>query len=63
MPDEKTTLSDRERELVQRVADAWGVSFEEAADRLRREGLEQRVRRKTGRAPAKVYDMNNRRKP
>lgn len=62
MPDELTTLSERERQLVQQVADAWGVSFEEAANRLRREGLEQRVRRKTGRAPAKVYDIN-RRKP
>jgi hypothetical protein len=57
VPDEKTTLSKREMDLVRRVADQWGVSVEEAADRLRREGLEQRVRRKTGRAPAKLYDL------
>lgn len=60
MPDEKTTLSEREMELVRKVAEQWGVSVEEAADRLRREGLEQRVRRKTGRAPAKVYDLPRR---
>jgi predicted transcriptional regulator len=60
VPEERTTLSDRERELVQQIADQWGVSFEEAADRLRREGLEQRVRRKVGRAPAKVYAMPRR---
>jgi hypothetical protein len=60
VPDEKTTLSEREMDLVRRVADQWGMSVEEAADRLRREGLEQRVRRKTGRAPAKVYDINRR---
>jgi predicted transcriptional regulator len=57
VPEEKTTLSEREMELVRQVAEQWGVSVEEAANRLRREGFDQRVRRNTGRAPAKVYDL------
>ena len=35
--EEDTTLSDRERELVQQIADLRGVSWEEAADQLRRD--------------------------
>jgi hypothetical protein len=61
VPEEKTNISDREREIVQRVADMWGVSIEEAADRLRSEGMAQRFRKGVRRAPAKVYDI--RRKP
>jgi predicted transcriptional regulator len=61
MPEEKTNLSDRELELVRQVAELRGISIEEAADQLRREGLEQRFRKKTGRAPAKVYTLK--RKP
>jgi hypothetical protein len=55
--EEDTTLSDRERELVQQIADLRGVSWEEAADQLRREGMAQRFRRGVRRAPAKVYDL------
>lgn len=61
MPEEKTNLSDREMDLVRQVAELRGITVEEAADQLRREGLEQRFRKKTGRAPARVYDI--RKKP
>jgi predicted kinase len=54
---EQTALSERERAAVQQVADQRGISFEEAAEQMAKEGLASRVRRKTGRAPAKVYDM------
>jgi predicted kinase len=54
---EPTSLSEREREAVQRVADQRGVSFEEAVEQMAKEGLASRVRRKTGRAPAKVYEL------
>jgi hypothetical protein len=57
MPEEQTTLSDRERAIVEEVARQRGVTFEEAADQLRREGLERRIRRGTRRGPAKVYDL------
>lgn len=52
MPDEPTALSDREREVVERVAQMRGISFEEAASLLVQEALANRVRRKTGRRPA-----------
>lgn len=63
MATEHTALSDSEREAVQQVADQRGISFEEAVEAMAKEGLAARVRRKTGRAPAKVYDMTTRRKP
>lgn len=56
-----TNLSDREREAVQRVADQRGVTLEEALEQMAKEGLASRVRKKTGRAPAKVYEL--RKKP
>lgn len=57
MATEPTALSERERQAVQQVADQRGVTFEEAAEQMAKEGLASRVRRKTGRLPAKVYDM------
>lgn len=60
-PDEQTALSDKERQAVQQVADQRGVTFEEAIEQMAKEGLASRVRKKTGRLPAKVYEMK--RKP
>lgn len=57
MANEQTALSDREREAVQRVADQRGVSFEDALEQMAKEGLASRVRRKTGKAPARVYEL------
>jgi hypothetical protein len=56
-PEEETSLSDAERALVQRIADQRGITWEEAADQLRSEGMAQRFRRGVKRAPAKVYEM------
>lgn len=61
VPTNHTNLSDRERAAVQAVADQRGISFEEAIEQMAKEGLAARVRRKTGRAPAKVYEL--RKKP
>ena len=55
-----TNLSDREREAVQRVAEQRGVTVEEAIEQLAKEGLAARVRRKTGRAPARVIELRRR---
>jgi predicted kinase len=60
MPAEQTALTEQEREAVEQVAQQRGVTFEEAAEQLGKEGLASRVRRKTGRAPARVYDMPRR---
>jgi predicted kinase len=54
---EQTALSERERDAVQQVADQRGITFEEAVEQMAKEGLASRVRRKTGRAPAKVYEL------
>lgn len=56
-----TNLSDKEREAVQRVADQRGITLEEALEALAKEGLASRVRRKTGRAPARVYELRKKR--
>lgn len=57
MATEHTALSERERQLVQQVADQRGITFEEAAEQMAKEGLASRVRRRTGRSPAKVYQL------
>jgi hypothetical protein len=54
---EQTALSDREREALQRVADQRGITFDEAVEQMAKEGLASRVRRKTGKAPARVYEL------
>jgi predicted kinase len=57
MPGEQTALSERERQAVQQVADQRGITFEEAIEQMAKEGLAARVRRKTGKAPARVYEI------
>lgn len=59
--EDRTALSDRERAIVEQVAAQRGVTVEEAIEQMAREGLAQRVKRKTGRMPAKVYSMPTRR--
>lgn len=62
MATEHTSLSERERQLVEQVAQQRGITFEEAVEQMAKEGLASRVRRKTGRAPAKIYDITRGRK-
>lgn len=59
-PDEQTALSEKERQAVEQVAQQRGITFDEAAESLAKEGLASRVRRKTGRLPAKVYELRKR---
>jgi predicted kinase len=54
---EPTSLSERERQAVEQVAQQRGITFEEAVEQMAKEGLAARVRRKTGRAPARVYEL------
>lgn len=60
MANEQTALSERERQAIEQVAEQRGVSFEEAIEQMAKEGLASRVRRKTGRMPAKVYELRKR---
>jgi hypothetical protein len=57
VPIEHTALSDRELYALEQVAQQRGISVEECAEQMAKEALEARVRRKTGRAPAKVYEL------
>jgi len=55
--DESVSLGKDEMEAVRRIAKREGISEEEAATRLVQSALARRVRRRTGKAPAKVYGM------
>lgn len=57
MATEQTALSERERQAIEQVAQQRGIAFEEAVEQMAKEGLASRVRRKTGKAPARVYEL------
>lgn len=54
---ESVPMTKRESDVVRRIADRDGSTEEETASRLVKAALERRVRRKTGKGPAKVYSM------
>ena len=56
-PEVPVPLSDREMEQVKRIAERDGVSLDEAASRLFSECMARRVKRRTGKAPARVYSI------
>ena len=60
MPDrvpDQTALSQKERELVKRIAERDGVTEDEAATQLVKAALARRVKKRTGRVPARVYSI------
>ncbi len=52
-----TTLSKAEIAIVERIAERDGVTIEEAATRLGQQWLKDKVKRRTGKAPARVYSL------
>ena len=50
-------LTAQELELVKRVAQRDGITEDEAATNLARAALARRVRKRTGKGPAKVYSI------
>lgn len=54
---DRTTLTKQERDLVKRIAERDGVSEDQAATRLVKQALARRVKKRTGKTPARVYDM------
>lgn len=58
--DEQVVLSAKEMEQVRRIARRDGISEDEAATKLVQSSLERRVRRRTGKGPAKVYGLRRR---
>jgi hypothetical protein len=57
----RTALTKTELEIVERIAKRDGCSIDEAATRLTKAALARRVKKRTGKAPARVYEI--RRKP
>lgn len=57
---EQTALTQKEWELISKIAERDGVTEDEAATRLIAEALARRVRRRTGHGPAKVYGLKKR---
>lgn len=60
MPDRETAFSKAETALIERIAKRDGLTFEEAANLLAKDGLAHRVRKKTGKGQAKVYSIKRR---
>lgn len=52
---ESTAFSAKELELIERVAQRDGITNDEAATNLGKAALARRVRKRTGKAPAKVF--------
>lgn len=50
-------LTDKEREQVRAIAQAEGISEDEAASRMVSAAIARRVKRKTGKTPAKVHSI------
>jgi hypothetical protein len=54
---EPLDLSDKEMELVQQLAKREGITDDEAATLLVQKEIARRVKKKTGKNPAKVYSI------
>lgn len=57
---ELTALSRAEREIVRKIAQRDGITEDEAATNLFKAALARRVRKKTGKGPARVYSIKKR---
>jgi hypothetical protein len=60
MEDVPILLSDKERELLKAYAAMYGLTEEEAAAKLVKDGIARRIKRNTGKTPAKVYGIRSR---
>ena len=57
MPEDSVPLSKAEREIVKRIAERDGISEDEAATLLAKAALARRARKRTGKAPSRVYPI------
>ncbi len=60
--EDQTNLNRAEREVVKKIAERDGISEDEAATQLVKAALERRVRKKTGKGPARVFQIRGARK-
>lgn len=56
-----TALSKLERDMLKRIAERDGITEDEAATNLVKTCLARRVKKRTGKNPARVYSMKARR--
>lgn len=61
-PSHDLQLTKAESAYAERIAEMKGITKEEAAELIIKRSLEDRVKRRTGKNPARVYDMK-RKKP
>lgn len=54
---EVAALTSKELDLIRRIAQRDGISEDEAATNLAKAGLARRVRKKTGKPQARIYDL------
>jgi phosphoserine phosphatase len=52
-----TAMTEQEAELVRAVAKIYGITEEAAHDCLAKGALARRVKKRTGKSPAKVYSI------
>ena len=60
MPNSGLPLSDKEMAMVKKIAEQEGRDQEEIATELVQQALARRVRKRTGKGPAKVYSIRER---
>ena len=60
MKKESLDLSDREMEMVRNIARRDGISEDEAATQLVQKEIARRVRKRTGKGPARQYQFKKR---
>lgn len=57
---EQVALSEKELELIKRIARRDGITEDQAATNLGKAALARRTRKRTGKAPARVYSIKRR---
>ena len=58
---ENLVLSKKEAELVKETARIYGISEEEAATLIVKASIARRMKKRTGKAPARVYSIKGKR--
>ena len=60
MADERVSLSKKEAELAEEIAKRFGLTVEEATTLIVKACIARRMKKRTGKNPAKVYTMRKR---
>jgi hypothetical protein len=55
--DERVSLTDKEAELAQEIAKRFGLTVEEATTLVVKACIARRMKKRTGKSPAKVYGI------